>query len=601
MTKLFEPHDDGSREQPPARLVRPPRERGRATAPRVPRQPERPPEESTASQATRTPEVREPAPSVSAPPVSAPPEPAPPEPAPPEPEVATGHERDDDGAPDHGVRRSLPRVSLRALLVALAAVAVVVSVGRGLVGLGGDGGALDTDGPADGTGEAQTSEAAPRSKPTPRQRPVVIEGTQIRPAGVIITLNPALAQPGASVGVSAVGFDAGSTVDVSLKMQGVEGSTGLGSFKVDRQGGLNVQVTMPQRLSGGTAVITARQRNSDKVARAEAAGAAGIGFVELAEGQETGEPGDAVTLSARGFDPGEQIKVYWGRASGRPATTLTADGGGGVSEASVRVGTGAVGNSTLVLVGADSGTTATAPFFVLGLYPTVNASPFAVKAKEVLNISGSGFAPDERVLVYINASSGTPLMTANADAQGNLGGVGFEVPYGLRGPQSLVMVGELSRASVSSGFEILPYTPSAQPSTYGGSPGTSFSFYATGFGPEEVVEVFLGRGQGNPGELVTAFRVDERGDANAAGSYMVRGHQQGKLTFTLIGRQSRSRTAATFSATAASGPVDIPEPPPYTLPPHLAVDEPPPDDDGAAAPRTQGGQVQERAERTDRP
>lgn len=574
MTKLFEPSDDSSRNKPTARLVRPPRNPAPADGRLAQRQGD--PEQGAPAEPRR---------SASAPDRDAP-------------EHATVALVEDEdrvgGASEEGAetlpgappseaeagtptgrpaRRPLPHVSLRTLVIVLAGIAMVVWLGQGLVGIGGNSGALNTTDPADGARQQDTAGTTPR--PSPRPKPVVIDGTQIRPPGTILTLNPALAQPGASVGVSAVGFDAGASIDLTLSVKGVQGTTSLGTFKVDRQGALNAQITMPQRLTGGTAVVTARQRNSDKVAKAEAAGASGIGFVKLGEGQETGEPGDVLTLSARGFSPGETIKVYWGRASGPPATTLTADGSGGVGEASVRVGTGAVGDATIVLVGAESGTTATAPFHVLGLYPTVNASPFAVKAKEDLTISGSGFAPEERVLVYINASSGTPLTTGTADAQGSLGGVAFEVPYGLRGAQSLVLVGELSRASVSSGFEILPYTPSAQPSTYGGSPGTTFSFYATGFGPDEVVEVYLGRGQGNTGELVTAFRVDEQGDANAAGSYMVRGDQQGKLSFTLVGRQSRSQTSATFSATPASGPVDLPEPPPYTLPPHLTVDEPP--------------------------
>jgi hypothetical protein len=579
MTKLFEPSDDNRPEKPAARLVRPGRERRSAPVPT----PARPAEPRPEPRAARAPAEADPVPRQQAarraasPPTRREPRRAERDPVTPPP--AVGVEPTDalgEPATTPPRRLSLPSVNWRTLLVVLGGLALVVSVGRGLIGVGGgDSDAIETTGPGVSTGQGQRGAAAVKPKrPARVAEPVSIDGSAIRPAGTLLTLNPALAQPGALVGVSGTGFDPRSTVDVGLSVKGTQGSTNLGTFKVDKNGSLNAQVTMPQRLSGGTAVVTARQRNSDKVATAEALGASGIGFVALGEGQETGEPGDTITLSARGFSPGEKINVFWGRASGEPATTLTADESGGVGEASVRVGTGAVGNVTLVLVGAESGTTATAPFFLLGLYPTVAASPFAVKAREVLNISGSAFAPDERVMVFLNASSGTPLTTARADAQGNVGGIGFEVPYGLRGPQSLVLVGELSRASVSSGFEILQYTPSAQPSTYGGSPGTTFSFYATGFGPDEVVEVYLGRGQGNPGELVTAFRVDERGDANAAGSYTIQAGQQGKLSFTLVGRQSLSQTVTTFSALPATGPVELPPQPKYSLPPHLRVDTP---------------------------
>jgi hypothetical protein len=586
MTKLFGSNDDDINESPPARLLRPqrkgPAEEADTAQPRADavRPAERPPVVDPPP-ATVTPNA---APTPAEPPgapAAVAPNAAPPSAEPPGEtlETLTGPPR----------RWSVRRPSWRTMLLVLAGLVVLVSVARGLVGLGGADDAFDATG-GEGTGQGEPG-AGPQGRPataskpkTAPVRPVVVDGQLIKPAGTVLTLNPALAQPGATVGVNGIGFDALSTVDLSLSVEGVKGSTSLGSVKVDRDGGLSVDVTMPQQLSGGTAVVTAQQRGSDNVATAEAMGASGIGFVELGEGQQSGGPGDVISLSARGFSPGETINVYWGRASGRPATTLDADASGSVGEASVRVGTGAVGNATIVLVGASSGTTATAPFFVLGLYPTATATPFAVKAREVLNVSGSGFAPDERVLVYINASTGAPLMTAKADAQGNVGGASFEVPYGLKGSQSLVMVGELSRASVSSGFEILPYTPTSQPSTYGGSPGTTFSFYATGFGPEEVVEVYLGRDKGNSGELVSAFRVDEQGDASAAGSYMIQPGQQGKLTFTLVGRQSGGQTSATVSVTPASGSVELAPQPKYTLPPHLAVGGP----SAGPAPRTRG-------------
>jgi hypothetical protein len=331
---------------------------------------------------------------------------------------------------------------------------------------------------------------------------------------------------------------------------------------------LNADIAIPDDLTSSSVLVTAQQRNSDKITTADATTAGGIGFVELSA--QTGTPGDVVSISARGFSPGEKINVFWGRVSGEPAATLQADEGGSVGEAAVRVGVGAVGDATLVLVGDKSGTAATAPFFMLGLFPNAAAEPFALRAKETLAVSGEGFAPGERVLVYVNASSGPPLLTAEADGQGNVGGVGFEIPYGLKGSHSLVMIGELSRASVSSGFEILPYTPSAQPSTYGGAPGTSFSFFAEGFGPDEVVLVYLGRGEGSAGELVTAFRVNDRGEAGAGGSFQVTGDDQGTLSFTLVGRDSESETTAVFEVSAPTGPVaELPTREKYTLPPEL--------------------------------
>src|SRR5919106_3901990 len=59
--------------------------------------------------------------------------------------------------------------------------------------------------------------------------------------------------------------------------------------------------------------------------------------------EQTGTPGDVVSISARGFSSGEKINVFWGRVSGEPAATLQADEGGSVGEAAVQGGVGARG------------------------------------------------------------------------------------------------------------------------------------------------------------------------------------------------------------------------------------------------------------------
>jgi hypothetical protein len=403
---------------------------------------------------------------------------------------------------------------------------------------------------------------------------VTVNGSTIMPAGAVITLNPALAQPGATMNLNGSGFDPGTMVDVLLRVQGTQRVTPLGSIRSDKNGSINMNVAVPENVGGSTVLVTAQQQNSEHAASAEAATVSGIGSVTLSKG--SGKPGDTISVTARGFAPNEPINVYWGRVSGTPAAALQADGGGNVGQAAVRVGTGTLGQATVVLVGTKSGTAATAPFYMLGLYPSAVVTPYAVKARQTATLSGKGFAPGEPVDIYVNTSSGLPLFKATADAQGNLSGASFEIPYGLRGKQSVVMVGELSRASVSSGFTILPYTPSAQPSTYGAAPGTSFSFFVTGFGPDEVVLVYLEHGQGQSGELVTAFRVDHKGDAGAAGNFEVEPSDQGTLHFRLVGRQSQSEATVGFDVTAPTGPVaNVPPRQPFVLPPDLAQDGPP--------------------------
>jgi len=172
------------------------------------------------------------------------------------------------------------------------------------------------------------------------------------------------------------------------------------------------------------------------------------------------------------------------------------------------------------------------------------------------------------VLIYLNAASGTPALTATASSAGGLS-VSFVVPFGLKGNQTLTAIGEESRAAVTSGFDVLPYSPVAQVSTYGAMPGTTVSFYASGFAANEVVEVYLGRGEGNSGQLVSAFRVDGHGSAAAAGRYVIPNGTGPALYFTMVGQESGGTATAKVSVTAPAQPVTIPPQSPYTLPPTL--------------------------------
>ncbi len=108
--------------------------------------------------------------------------------------------------------------------------------------------------------------------------------------------------------------------------------------------------------------------------------------------------------------------------------------------------------------------------------------------------------------------------------------------------------------------------PNAQASTYGGLPGTTISFYASGFARQEVVHVYVGGGLGGGGTLVSCFNTDDKGNAAAAGSYVIPGNAQGKLTFALIGSKSGGKASAALTVSAAPSPVQVPPQPPFTCP-----------------------------------
>jgi hypothetical protein len=412
----------------------------------------------------------------------------------------------------------------------------------------------------------QPSTAIVKSAPPPV---VNLNGVPVLGGGKpLITLNPGLVRPGATVSVNGSGFDAGSRVDLLLGDGKSPKAKQMATVTATKDGMIASSLPFPSELGSGgnTREVTAQQRNSDNVAKAEATLAQGTAQAKLSAA--AGRPGDAVSLSAQGFANGEDLGVYWGRVTGDPSVVLHSDDGGSVSKVSVQVGVAPVGTSSLFLVGRKSGAAASVPFQVLGLYPTITVKPYAVKAAQRVNFSGKGFVPGERVLVHVNSAGGAPVAALPSDQGGGFGNAGFVIPYELTGTQKVVFIGEQSRATATAGFTVLPYQPLARASTYGAMPGTSLTFYADGFAPNEAVHVFAGGGQGSQGDLVSAFRVDGNGKAKGGGSYMIPGNVSNGVTFALVG--ARSKASATVAVKVDnSGGADVPPQPKYTLPKDL--------------------------------
>jgi hypothetical protein len=460
----------------------------------------------------------------------------------------------------------------RRWLMGLGAVVGIVAVLHFATGHSSQDTAVDTTGASSATAQPSSSAApatpggAAPNHPRAQHTLITIDGRAVNGDGPILLLSPGLVRPGAHAAATGFGFDPGTSVDLVLKSRESDRGSTVGVARTDENGSFGgASVSIPDALENQTLLLVAQERNGSKTAETQAAVAAGTGSVELAK--TVGKPGDVVSVSAHGFSPGEAIDVHWGRLGGDPVAKLQSDSSGGVGRTSLKVPIGAVGDNTLLLVGERSQTVATASFFMLSLYPTLDLGSYAVKGAQPVSFSGKGFGPDEEVAIYLNGSDGQPIETAKADDSGGFTDPGFKAPFGLKGHQNLIAVGQESRAAVGAGFDLLPYTPSAQPSTYGGRPGTAVSFYATDFAPGELVHVYLGRNQSGPGDLVSCFAVDARGGAGAAGSYTIPGDAQtGKLQFALVGKESEATATATLSVMPSDVPVQVAPQPKFTCP-----------------------------------
>ncbi len=457
---------------------------------------------------------------------------------------------DEENTPDGDKKKKL---TWKTALLALVVFAIVGSLVQ-VVARGGFGGALDTTGGGGGGSAPKKHHSRQEQEIRPPKQPKTIKlGNQRVPqaSGPIIVINPGLVNPGGSAAVEGGGFDKKATVDILLKARKSDTKgRAIGSVRSDKSGSIYARFTMPESAGNRPATLVAQQRGSTKAAEAKVITGGAVGTAKI--NKLVGRPGDVVTVTARGFRPGETIDVFWGRTTGIPVTTLHTDSSGSVGQAAIKVGVAPTGSSTLVLVGKRSKTTATAPFQMLAMYPSMKSKPYALKAGQRITLSANKFAPGERVLVYINSTGGLPAFTAQANGMGQIRDVAFNVPFGLKGRQTLMAIGDQSRAVVRSGFTVLPYTPSAEPSAFGGRAGTTLSFYVAGFAPGETVNAYAGSGSKGQ-RKIGSFQVDSRGKASAVGSYKITTADESGVAFQLIGQKSGGVAKASINMSQGRG------------------------------------------------
>jgi hypothetical protein len=469
-----------------------------------------------------------------------------------------------DERPPGGQRHAKKRgkLSWKTILTVIVVIVVIWQLGHVL---------LRSSGKSATSGSRPSAPAPAKSSPAPV---VTLGGHRISAAGgPLIVLNPGLVSPGGRVTVEGSGFTPKTSVVVWLRI-GKSNEKVVAHGRTTGYGVLTTGFTLPMSdVSASKATVIAQQAGGGGQATAALITPGGMGTATI-YGKPAGKPGDRVTVNASGFAPGEKVNVYWGRINGTPASTLTAGSNGSIQMASIPVGLAPTGPTTLVLVGQKTHTTATAPYLMLGLYPSLVMHPYAVKAGHSAYFTGNGFAPNEQVLIYLDATTGTPALTAQANSTGSFS-LSLMVPFGLKGRQRLTAVGSQSRSSTTTSLDILPYYPSAQASTYSALPGTYLSFYAKGFAANEVVLVYADGGP-NAGQLVSAFRVDARGSAGGQGRYVVPSGVGPALYFTLRGQKSGDAARVKVTVGAPPGPsVKIPPQPPYVLPPSLGGKPPP--------------------------
>jgi hypothetical protein len=370
--------------------------------------------------------------------------------------------------------------------------------------------------------------------------------------GPLVLLNPSKARPGSTVGVTGSGFDPGATIDLYLKHQQSDAGKNLGFVQADKGGAFGgFSLVLPAEFASGPFIVVATQHDGKKAAFATGTVAANSPTVTF--GTTVGKVGDIITYSVKGFAPSEVVTIYFNSLAAPPVGTVTTDASGAARQ-SIRVPYGAIGNNAFIFVGKTSQSPVTVTYTLLNLYPTLMVNTYATRADSTLSFSGKGFGPNERVFIHVNSVASAPVGIALTDATGSFKNSGlFTIPFALHGKTNIIALGEQSQAPTTLSIDVLPYTPSADTSTYGGRAGTTITFYGNGFARGEVVHVFVGRSVQRAGAEVSCFAADPQGGFSAAGSYELdSGTPAGTLVFTLIGDRSKVAAAAKMQVMAAT-------------------------------------------------
>jgi hypothetical protein len=176
--------------------------------------------------------------------------------------------------------------------------------------------------------------------------------------------------------------------------------------------------------------------------------------------------------------------------------------------------------------------------------PTATLSTAAGKPGDIVYASARGFDPNEPVDVFLNNLGTAPVTTLHAGGGGGLSLAPIPVPYGPVGPTALLLLGRHSRGLAAVPFEMLGLYPTASVSSYAAVADTVLRFSASGFGPNEDVDVRINTPDGF---AVGKLRTDSGGIVRNAGRFRIPFSLKRRNIFVLTGEQSHTSTTVTFT------------------------------------------------------
>ncbi len=248
----------------------------------------------------------------------------------------------------------------------------------------------------------------------------------------------------------------------------------------------------------------------------------------------TGMPGKTIMVSGGGYTPNAPISLFARIGNTEPdpneVSYSTTDAEGKVGPVKVHIPLNAP-EGPLAIQGITNFEAATNSYYVTPFTPTVKAVYTTNSPYSMIRVEGAGFAPNEKVKVSLESSSGVLL----ADSKGAFTDAWIMVPNVPAATYNVVGKGLSSNASAIDYFYISGFYPSCSPSPYYLLPGEALSFNGSGYAVNETIDLFEGE---NPKALL-AFSANGIGSFSNAGTIIIPKEFMGAgHTFRLKGEKS---------------------------------------------------------------
>ena len=338
---------------------------------------------------------------------------------------------------------------------------------------------------------------------------------------------------------SGSGFAAGETVNVTSGTS----TTPLSTLTTAADGTFTAAgaVNVPVNFAGTTQTFTLTGTTSH--ASASTTVTVGNFFPGVYPSAYYLAPNASLSFSGSGFAGNETVNVYEGINTSTVYSTFTTSATGAFTNAgSFMVPYNFAGSTrTFRLIGSLSHAEGDVNVTIGQYYPTISPSTYYINPGQTMTVSGSGFAPSEKVDISVGGS--TPVQVTNG-VLGTFNNVSITVPYSALPFATLTAFGESSHATATTTITLGAYFATVTPSSYYVQPGSMISFLGTGFAPSENVQISVASSPTATPTTIESVTTDAAGNLSAA-NISVPLTASGSQIFSFSGSLSNVHTSVT--------------------------------------------------------